>query len=217
MMRFAAVMLCAVMLGAAQETPKPPRYAVAEPMPLDRVDDAYAIYSVVLTSGPIEWREIKRSQWMVEDITSATPLATLCDDEKGHGIFMSPHIAVHAPIERRAEWTEVLDDYDRRCHDVLKLEADKFKVNLPVHLLDEAARGRYGVQQGMGRPEANEFANGAGLHSFSAVFFNEHHTLAAVQQGMWCGNTCGNWIWVVLEKRGGEWHQMTWKHAIVMS
>ncbi len=41
------------------------------------------------------------------------------------------------------------------------------------------------------RPSA-EFADGAGPHQFTEVFFNANHTLAVVDEGVWCGNLCGN-------------------------
>jgi hypothetical protein len=31
----------------------------------------------------------------------------------------------------------------------------------------------------------------AGLHRFTEVFFNANHTLALVEEGMWCGSLCG--------------------------
>ncbi len=62
-----------------------------------------------------------------------------------------------------------------------------------------------------------EFADGAGLHRFTEVFFNANHTLALVEQGMWCGNLCGNWEWVVLERKGRQWQVLPWVHAFAMS
>ena len=205
---------------AIAQTVAEPRYAAAEPMPLDRADESYAIYSMLLTSGPIEWRDAPRRQWLVEDTTTATPLDSVCHPT-GPGPAMDPHTAVTAPEERQAEWHELLEDFDRHCHDVIKLESADFHVALPLHVLDEAARNRYRSEQG-GRRQTDaaklpEFPDASGLHRFSEVYFNSHHTLALVEQGMWCGGLCGNWSWVVLERRDGAWHMLPWVHSFMIS
>jgi hypothetical protein len=46
-------------------------------MPEDRTQD-YAIYSHLLKSGPIEWRNVSRKQWLIEDTTDAIPLDLVC-------------------------------------------------------------------------------------------------------------------------------------------
>jgi hypothetical protein len=66
------------------------------------------------------------------------------------------------------------------------------------------------------RPPA-EFADGAGLHRFTEVFFNANHTLALVEEGMWCGTLCGNWTWVVLGRRKGRWEILPWVHTSAIS
>jgi hypothetical protein len=57
----------------------------------------------------------------------------------------------------------------------------------------------------------------AALHRFTEVFFNANHTLALVEEGMWCGSLCGNWTWVVLERRDGRWQMMPWVNATAVS
>jgi hypothetical protein len=57
----------------------------------------------------------------------------------------------------------------------------------------------------------------AGLHRFTEVFFNANHTLALVEEGMWCGSLFGNWTWVVLERRDGRWQMMPWVNATAVS
>ena len=112
---------------------------------------------------------------------------------------MNPHVAVEAPGDRLSEWNDVLADYDQHCHDVIRLDRGSFKTVLPIRLLNAEDQQRFTKEPG--RPPA-EFADGAGLHRFTEVFFNANHTLALVEQGMWCGSLCGNWMWVVLERRG---------------
>ena len=97
-----------------------------------------------------------------------------------------PHFAVKPPQDRQAEWNQVLADYDEHCHDVIQLDRDSFKTELPVH-------------------------------HFSEVFFNPNHTLALVDQGMWCGGLCGNATWVALERKGSQWVQLPWVRVFTIS
>jgi hypothetical protein len=203
-MRTFALLLTGLTL-AAQLPGQPsqtPRYAQPMPMPGDRVRDSYAIYSQLLKTGPIEWRDVDRKQWLILDTTNAVRIDVACDAEN---TGMSPRGAVKAPENRQTEWNEVLADYDQHCHDVIELDRDSFRTELPVRLLNAEDQQRFDPQ----RPPA-EFADGAGLHQFTQVFFNANHTLAAVKEGMWCGSLCGNWMWVVLERRQGRWVMLPW-------
>jgi hypothetical protein len=215
-MRAAILML--VLIGvvarlSGQDAEKP-RYADPISMPGDRAEDSYEIYSQLLKSGPIEWREVKRSQWLMEATTSAKTLETPCNAAPHSGGFLNPHSDVEAPEDRKAEWNEVLADYDQHCHDVIELAPSSFKTELPVHLLQAEEKQKY-----MKDPvhPAAEFANAAGLHRFSEVYFNADHTLALVEQGMWCGGLCGNWTLVVLERKDGEWKMLPWVRSVVFS
>ena len=211
--------LAAPFSGQADETP---RFAQPTPMPADRTSDSYAIYSQLLKSGPIEWRNASRKQWLIEDTTNAIPLDVTCNrdsavDHAGmnrHSLAMEPHTAVQAPPERQSEWNEVLADYDQRCHDTIQLDRQSFQTDLPVHLLN--AEDKQNFMKNPRQPPA-EFAGGAGLHRFTEVYFNPNHTLALVEQGMWCGGLCGNWTWVVLERQGNQWKTLPWVHTFMVS
>jgi hypothetical protein len=205
-------------LGIAAQLAQPdraPRYAQAIPMPSDRAEDSYAIYAQLLESGPIEWRDAPRKQWLIEDATNANPLDVPClPGPKDNSPGMNPHDVVRAPEDRQAEWNEVLADYDKHCHDVIQLESQTFRTEIPVRLLNAEDQQTY--RKDPINPNA-EFADGAGLHRFTEVFFNANHTLALVEQGMWCGNLCGNWKWVVLERKGRQWQVLPWVHAFAIS
>ena len=185
-----------------------PRYSVPLPMPEERAKDSYDIYSQLLKSGPIEWRDAKRAQWLVEGATYAVPLDVVCrPTSEVSTMMMNPHFAVKAPEDRQIEWNEVLADYDQHCHDVIQLDRSEFKTELPVHLLNaEDARI---FMKDPNKPPA-EFTDGKGLHSFTEVFFNANHTMALVEQSMRCGRLCGNSAWVVLEHKEGRWELLPW-------
>lgn len=146
---------------------------------------------------------------------NAIPLDVACQPEPGgSSMDMNPHTAVQAPPDRQTEWNEVLADYDQHCHDVVQLDYHSFKTDLPVRLLN--AQDKQNFHKNPSRPPA-EFADGAGLHLFTEVFFNANHTLALVEQGMWCGSLCGNWTWVVLERREDQWQMLPWVYTSLVS
>jgi hypothetical protein len=217
MMRTVTLLLTCLGLAApfSAQPGGTPRLAKPMPMPGDRAEDSYAIYSQLLKSGPIEWRKARRTQWLIEDTTSATPLDVACHPaSEVNSMEMNPHDAVKAPEGRQAEWNEVLTDYDQHCHDVIQLNVENFRTELPVHPLN--AEDTQTFMKDPVRPPA-AFADGAGLHRFTEVFFNANHTLALVEQGIWCGSLCGNWTWVVLEHKEGRWEMLPWVHTFVVS
>jgi len=216
-MRIVAVLLILGGFAAqvAGQAAEPPRYAKPMAMPSDRDQDSYAIYSQLLKSGPIEWRDASRTQWLIEGTTTAMPLGATCHPASGiDPVAMNPHDAVKPPKDRQAEWNEVLADYDQHCHDVIQLDGNNFKTDLPVRLLNPDEKLVF-----MKAPQEppDEFADGAGLHRFTEVFFNPNHTLALVEQGMWCGVLCGNWEWVVLQRKDGKWQMLPWVRMVTFS
>jgi hypothetical protein len=217
MMRSSTLLLAC--LGLATQLPAQnvatARFAKPTSMQSDRIEDSYAIYSQLLKSGPIEWRDARRSQWLVEDTTHAVSLDAACKTASGlDPMAMDPHHAVQPPADREADWNEVLADYDQHCHDVIRLDRQSFRTELPVRLL--SAEDRQNFMKDPGMPPAG-FADAAGLHRFTEVFFNADHTLALVEEGMWCGFRCGNWTWVALEREADGWTMLPWVRTSVVS
>lgn len=205
---------------AQQQTTTTPQL---KPMPQDLAADSYEIYSQLLPGNQVEWSNARRTQWLVEDTTKAAPPDSPC----ATGGMMNPHKAIQAPQPRQTEFDEVLADFDAHCHDRYPLDAAKLRVELPVRLLDEEARQRYvrGVSGYMppknnimqAPPTPDEFKGAAGMHSFTAVYFNRAHTLAMTEIGMYCGGLCGNWRWVVLERINGQWQILPWVRLVTFS
>jgi hypothetical protein len=205
---------------AAQDEVK---YADAQEMPASLVEDSYTIYQQVLPSNAIEWSDAPRTQWLLQDATTAVPLTANCKS----GFMTDLHSSVTAPASRQSDWVEVLADFDARCYERYKLDAARFHMAVPVHLLDDAARNRYtnGVSGFMppannimqAPPTPDDFKGAAGLHRFSSVYFNRAHTLAAVAFGMYCGGLCGQSTWVVLERKDGKWVRLPWAILSVIS
>ena len=226
-MRIAVFVAGVVLLASAspQEKVSQPQLAPVQPMPADRAYEAYAIYSQLLPGNQIEWGNEPRSFWLMEEATTAQPLNVSCI--AADGMLMNPHRSVKPPVDRQADFSEVLADYDAHCHDRYLLDASQFRLALPVHLLDDAGQRRYeqGVMHYM--PPSNdimrapatpdEFKGAAGMHRFTAVFFNPAHTLALTEIGMYCGSLCGNWRWVALEKKNGTWSILPWMSTYTIS
>lgn len=200
-----------------------PEYAAAVPMPVERVADSYAIYTQLLPSNVIEWSDAPRTQWLVEDVTSAEPVGSSCASDG----MMNPHQAISVPADRAVEFAEVLADFDAHRHERYALDAAQMHAQLPVRLMNEEDRERY--RRGMMgyMPPANDimrapatpdtFKGAQGMHRFTAVYFNKAHTLAMTEFGMYCGGLCGNWTWVVLERKPDGWHRLPWVHTFAVS
>jgi hypothetical protein len=223
-MTVAPVLAMAFATGFAQQQTKTAAPQLKPvPMQPDRVADSYVIYSQLLAGNQIEWGNAPRSLWLVEDTTTAEPPDSSCASDG----MMNPHEAIQAPPARQAEFAEVLADFDAHCHDRYQLETSKLRVQLPVRSLDEEARKRYVNRVSGFRPPQNnimqapptpdEFKGAAGMHSFTAVYFNRAHSLALTKIGMYCGGLCGNWSWVVLERTKGQWQILPWVHMMMMS
>ena len=206
-----SMLVLAYAIGIAQqEMPSAPE-AKPGPMPQARIADSYAIYSRLLPGNQIEWGDRPRSFWLVQETTTAVPLNNPCVI----GGRINPH-GVRVPEERQAEFAEVLADYDAHCHDRYQLDGSKFRLRLPIRLLDKDARERYvtGVMHAPPRPD--EFKGAAGMHSFTAVYFNRGQTLAMTEIGMYCGGLCGHRKWVVLEKKNDQWRVLPWVTPSIM-
>ncbi|MGO4209972.1 hypothetical protein AB4Y89_20740 [Terriglobus sp. 2YAB30_2] len=52
---------------------------------------------------------------------------------------------------------------------------------------------------------------------FTEVFFNANHTLALVEEGIWCGSLSGNWMWVALQRQQDGWEMLPWVRAAAFS
>jgi hypothetical protein len=195
----------------------------APPIPQDSVADSYEIYSELLPGREIEWGDAPRSFWLVEEQTKAEPLDSSCKT----GGMMNPHRAIQVPLSSQASFAEVLADFDQRCHERYQLDVSQFHLKLPIRLLDEKGQKRYAdrvsgyvpprenIMQAPPMPE--EFKGAAGVHRFTAVYFNHAHTLAMTEIGMYCGRLCGNWRWVVLERKNGRWQSLPWVVSFAVS
>ncbi len=209
--------------GRAQSVPVPVALPLAAvPMPPDRLEDSYAIYSQLMPGREYESEGWPRKLWLIEDTTTTVV-------EPGKPCFpgdaselVNPHNAIKAPAGREVDLKELLEDFDRNCHQRLTLTPESFQLSAPFRVLDESAQQRFWASRNGSTREAalalaQEFAGAPGLNSFSEVYFNAHHSLAMVYAGQPCGSLCGSWYWVVLEKSNGRWKLLPWVSVMTMS
>lgn len=218
-----AGLLCCGLVASFAQKPMQPTYLKSTALPTALSADSYVIYSQLLPGRQIEWSDVPRSFWLLEGTTTAMPVESPCATGGG----MNPHVAIKPPDSQKASFDEVLADYDRRCHERYQLDASQMRVKLPIHLLDENAQQRYAAKVSGFMPPTNnimqapptpeEFKGAAGMHSFTAVYFNQAHTLAMTQFGMYCGSLCGNWKWVVLERTSEGWKELPWVRMFTVS
>ena len=112
-----------LLMAAAQTYLK---YADATEMPLDRVADSYAIYQQVLPSNAIEWSDAPRTQWLLQDVTTAKPSSAGCETSETVDLPK----AVVPPEERKAEWDEVVADFHRALPRSIQAEWQQFEADV---------------------------------------------------------------------------------------
>ena len=78
MRAYSLLLTCLGLAAQLLEQPGTPRVPEPMPMPGDRAEDSYAIYSQPLKSGPVEWRNASGKQRLIEDSTNAIPFDVAC-------------------------------------------------------------------------------------------------------------------------------------------
>jgi hypothetical protein len=208
-----AVWFCSVCAFAQKSSPAEP----AIPMPADRADDSYRIYSSLLPLGETAGNNWPHELWLVQDATiSAVPADEPCSpppntDHSAPG--MNPHLDVHPPQDQLQDYLEILRDFDLHCHDRIKLDPDKWNVKAPLRLLSpeeqkEFESTRFGGAKDT--PAVAKFKGAAALYAFSEVYFNVPHTVALVYATHWCGGLCGEGFWLAFSLKDGEWKMIHW-------
>jgi hypothetical protein len=194
-------------------------------MPQDRAADSYKIYSLLLPVGELANPGWTRDLWLLSDTTVAlVPADQPCMPQGAPSSEMNPHTAVQPPPDGLQDFAEMLDDFDRRCHERITLTAESFNLVVPLRLLTQAEQdsfilARYDPNAG---PDSDvliaHYKGAPGLSRFSQVYFNAHHTVAMVFESGWCGGLCGQSYWQVLKLEDGSWKRLdNWRSAALMS
>lgn len=186
--------------------------------------DSYAVYSALMNSET--HGKADKGLWMLSASTTVYEAAHACapnltanDDQSVFDLTTSPQASIHVPPEDKVRFREVLDDFEKNCHERGSLRADLLKTDWPVRMLTAQEEKQYKNDLAPENPEPLKKwpHNAAGLQSFSRVFFNHDHTLAMVYSSFYCGMLCATWEWKVLERTNSGWVVLPWKIDTMVS
>ncbi len=174
-----AVSLCiAVPAGADRD---------AVPVPADRANDSYAIYSLLLPKAPLD----HISPQNIQDWGLAATTVNISDMNPA----VPPKGQLKAPPENERAFNEAARDFEIRKYQRFQLTVNSFHPAPSLPLLNE---------QQVNDVRSARSPN-AGITFFSGVYFNNDRTAALVYVNVWCANFCNAGEWVYLEKQGGQW------------
>ena len=185
------LILVALLLSAQNPPARPgmqrPNNASAQPIPVERAVDSYAIYAL-LTPGA-SGDTIAPTQihnWGLADTT-----VNITDMNPA----VPPDGELKAPPENARAFNEALRDYGLHRYQRFLLNTDSSHPRLTLSLLNgqqvHNLRGSAPVD--------------SGITFFSGVYFNNNQTAALVYVNDWCANFCSAGQWVYLEKQNGQW------------
>ncbi len=189
---------------------------LSSPIPLERRMESFAIYAKLLPNGETALPQWPHAMWLVQDATvTVVPDGQPCAPAPGPDVSpMNPHEYVHPTPDHGEDFKEILEDFDRHCHDRLMLQPDIWHLSVPVLLLTpeeqrEAQETQFGTR-GDGDLGA-KYKGASAIFGFSEVYFNKRHTVAMVFLVDWCGNLCGHESWLALALEDGRWKPLPWQ------
>ncbi len=203
-------------------TPKAAAFLPPISMPPDRGDDSYRIYSMLMPGAEFSGSNWPHGLWLIDDITVGLVTSDqpcIPDTASGSRPFIdaiNPHSAITPPADRKQDFKDLLDDFDRHCHERIQLSAERFKLPVPFRLITDSEQAefmstRFRSEKTPIDPAILAKYKGApGISSFSQIFFNPHHTMAMVYATQWCGVLCAQGAWIVLELQDGQWRPLRW-------
>jgi hypothetical protein len=177
----------------------------------DRLEDSYAIYSLILPVDEFQSQGPEHNQlWLIENTTASMEDA-LSDIRK----------CINPPAEDAKDFEQVLKDFDQRKSERVLLRRH-FQVAPPYLLLDQQSMKDYWTAHAPNAASQHpdlvkKFQGAPGIMSVSEVYFNLDKTVAAVWIWGQCGSLCGQGYWVALKKVEGKWVKQKWGTCMVMS
>jgi hypothetical protein len=172
----------------------------AIPMPADRSDDSYAIYSRLMPGEVFaSMSPEQNAQWAIAAITI---------NETDRNPAVPPQGQLKPPPENPRGFQEAVQDYTTNRDVRVELARDSFRINHAFSLLlpDEVAALRASKTAAEVSSETqSQWAGYPGVTYFSEVYFDSKHQAALVYMNDWCAHLCASGSWVYLEKHGGQW------------
>jgi hypothetical protein len=121
---------------------------------------------------------------------------------------MNPHSNVKPSEDRRQDYNEILEDFDRHCHDRITLDPHAFHLSVPLRLLDKTEENEFMSTRATHPADpaiAAKYKGAPALFRFSEVYFNHSRTVALVYATSWCGGLCGQGFWIPETLQNGQW------------
>lgn len=177
-------MLTAIAFPQTANHRKPAQHSVAGiiPMPADRADDSYAIYSLLMPGPTLAQLASERdATWAIAEIT-------VNDADRSPSV--PPQGELKPPPDHPQGFNEAVQDYEANRNTRVQLGKDGFHIDHAFQLVN---------------PETAKNSGHPGVTFFSEVYFDASHDAALVYQSEWCANLCAAGTWVYLEKHGDQW------------
>jgi hypothetical protein len=173
--------------------------APAPPHPDSRVQDSYAIYSLLLP-GQL-WQNMDSSRTQTWAIAGTTVSAADIDPA------LAPEAALKAPPDHPQWFQGAVQDYNarksRRLPLIRAFQTDRPYVLLTPSEVEEFKSLRTSMDANSTLKE--KYSGIPGITYFSEVYFNPARTGALVYMLNWCGNLCSQAEWTYLDKENGQW------------
>ncbi|HEY1810591.1 MAG TPA: hypothetical protein VGG42_18665 [Acidobacteriaceae bacterium] len=172
----------------------------ALPMPADRADDSYAIYSRLMPG-----EEFSR---MAPELNAHWAIAEVTVNADDRNPAVAPQAQLKPPPENPTGFEEAVEDYQANKDFRIQLTKKPFHLNHDFSLLSpeqvDALRAAKSAPQVTSQAQAR-WAGYPGITFFSEVYFDAKHRSALVYMNDWCAQLCATGTWVYLEKQGGQW------------
>jgi hypothetical protein len=154
------------------------------PMPEDRAEDSYAIYSLLMPGKTLaSLPSAQGAPWAIASVTV---------NETERNPQVPPQGQLKPPPDNPKGFSEALGDYEVNKYARVRLEKNEFHLDHAFALVDGD------------RAKSGDFP---GVTYFSEVYFDSKHRAALVYQYEWCANLCAGGSWVYLEKHDGRWQR----------
>lgn len=194
-----AATLLAVWLAASPAAPAPSDPAASTGAASLRMQDTYAIYSMLLPGQVFEAMDSSQRQKLAIAATTVNDLDA--------NPALAPDALLSPPADHPGRFREALADYYRRRRQRMVLTR-RFHLTTPYVLLMPAEVAEFRASRSS--PDASsglqeKYADLPGITYFSEVYFNPAETAALVYKLDWCGNLCAQANWFYLEKENGQW------------
>jgi len=200
-----ALFLMGAVLAGAQANPNrrataPAGPEGAIPMPADRADDSYAIYSELMPGESFSR--------MAPELNAHWAIAEITVNEDDRNPAVAPQTQLKPPPENPRGFQEAVQDYETNKSVRIELTRQPFHLDHDFSLLSPgqvaALRAAKAAADATSQAQA-EWAGYPGITFFSEVYFDARHRAALVYMNDWCAHLCAAGTWVYLEKHEGHW------------